>query len=91
MSDPVIKPELYRRYRVRVRARRGEGWKLRPGTEAIDGREFVVVAEWQIGEEERPQYKGEFALYSRELYDACGINWIASGDVVFLEELGDTL
>jgi hypothetical protein len=75
-------------YRVRVQVRRGPEWQVKSGTEILDGKEIIVERWWTIGEGDRPEYAGEFALGSKDpLFEQAGIGWIASGDVVVLEEV----
>lgn len=75
--------ERFGSYRVRVKLRRGPEWRLKPGVEAIDGREITVCVQWRITEEDSSIYAGEWALGSPDLEDV-GITWVASGDVEVL-------
>lgn len=76
--------ERYQLRRVRVRLRRDERYRVLPACEALDGREFVVLAMWPIGEDDSDLYAGEWALGGEGFSEETGRLWIASGDVEVL-------
>ncbi len=84
--------ELHHTYRVIVHLRVWPWrWKLKPQAPPLDGKELVLTAAWKIAAEDREQYEGEIAFLGRDL-DPYGIGWIASGDLVVVEEIDpDTL
>lgn len=60
------------------------GNAIKPGLEALIGKELVLRTMWLMGEDD--PYPGEFALEgvddeNRQLYYQFGVSWIASGDV----------
>lgn len=81
-------------YHCRVKLRRSESYRVKPQCEPLEGRTFVLTPLFRLGAEDhqdaqgRPLYAGEFAMGEepggpRPLY-ACGITWIASGDLEIL-------
>jgi len=70
-----------------VRIRRGEGWTVKDGAEAMDGRTVEVSHGWEITEDDSSIYVGETA-WVVERSDRRGDepSWIASGDLEFADE-----
>ena len=64
-----------------------QGRQLKPGISQKEGMQFVLVALWEMDEDD--PYPGEYALSTKgckQLLDALGIAWISSGDVVVISE-----
>lgn len=77
--------ERHQRYRATVKLRRGAGWKLKAGSEQLDGMEGEFTAGWHMTSEDTSIYVGEWAMIPLD-WPPDGPGWIASGDLENLRE-----
>lgn len=83
--------EQHKRYRATVRLRRGKGWKVKSGSELVDGTEGEFIAGWYITDEDTPIYVGEWAMMPWKCDEwPIGVPWVASGDLENLREAKKT-
>ena len=80
-----MKIELHKRYKARIKYRRGDGWDLKPIVEEHDGKIINTLALWEIEPDDSSIYVGEIAM---QVPDEIGrktmILWMASGDLEIL-------
>jgi hypothetical protein len=74
------------RAEVRQRTTAPGGAPLRSGVHSLDGHTFAFLVMWQL-EDDDARYPNEWSLQpaddeGKSAFDAAGIHWIASGDVV---------
>lgn len=79
--EPVQEaPDYDSTKKMRVKLRRGPGFKVKPEAEQIDGKDFVFRYGWLM---EDGLYKGETAWLPYGItYPAKAPSWLASGDLV---------
>lgn len=88
----AFEPAPHANYRATVRIRRGDGWIVKEGSEAIDGHTHIFQTGWEITEEDSSIYAGEYAMIpdveNWPLSKGTPV-WVATGDLVNIEELPD--
>ncbi len=79
---------MIKQYQYLVKLRRNLGLKIRPEAEQLDGNVYSFQRGWLI-DEGHGKYEGETAMIPIRIHDSYpddAPTWIASGDLILVEE-----